>query len=183
MQITSSIVNQGATGGFGLSANGQNVKQDLGKTIAINGDGTYSPDGKETEAGNISTSVEKGAIKVFLNKDLNINSTTMEGEDKDGNTVSNVTNAEGSTITKTDANGKQSSTTVNAGSLTIKDGDGTTTIGGGKATIGGVTINGTGEMMVATSTIAPSKDFPILPLIQLILISTLTLIGQLQKVS
>ena len=145
MQITSSIVNQGATGGFGLSANGQNVKQDLGKTIAINGDGTYSPDGKETEAGNISTSVEKGAIKVFLNKDLNINSTTMEGEDKDGNTVSNVTNAEGSTITKTDANGKQSSTTVNAGSLTIKDGDGTTTIGGGKATIGGVTINGTGE--------------------------------------
>ena len=145
MQITSSIVNQGATGGFGLSANGQNVKQDLGKTIAINGDGTYSPDGKETKAGNISTSVEKGAIKVFLNKDLNINSTTMEGKDKDSNTVSNVTNAEGSTITKTDANGKQSSTTVNAGSLTIKDGDGTTTIGGGKATIGGVTINGTGE--------------------------------------
>ena len=145
MQITSSIVNQGATGGFGLSANGQNVKQDLGKTIAINGDGTYSPDGKETKAGNISTSVEKGAIKVFLNKDLNINSTTMEGKDKDSNTVSNVTNAEGSTITKTDANGKQSSTTVNAGSLTIKDGDGTMTIGGGKATIGGVTINGTGE--------------------------------------
>ncbi|WP_302610199.1 ESPR-type extended signal peptide-containing protein [uncultured Mitsuokella sp.] len=145
MQITSSIVNQGTTGGFGLSANGQNVKQDLGKTIAINGDGTYDTDGKETAAGNISTSVEKGAIKVSLNKDLNINSTTMEKTNDDGSKVSNVTNAEGSTITKTDASGKQSSTTINAGSLTVKDGDGTTTIGGGSAAIGTVTINGSGE--------------------------------------
>ena len=152
MQITSSIVNKGATGGFGLSANGSSVKQDLGKTIAINGDGTYDKDGKETKTGNISTSVEKGAIKVSLNKDLNIDSTTMEKTTGDGSKVTNKTTAEGSTITKTDANGKTTaSTTINAGSLTVKDGDGTTTIGGGTATIGGVTINGKGESDSATN--------------------------------
>ena len=146
MQITSSIVNKGATGGFGLSANGSSVKQDLGKTIAINGDGTYDKDGKETKTGNISTSVEKGAIKVSLNKDLNIDSTTMEKTNGDGSKVTNKTTAEGSTITKTDANGKTTaSTTIHAGSLTIEEGGNKTTIGGGNATIGKVTINGNGE--------------------------------------
>lgn len=144
-QAVSNLIGPNANGGFGLSANGSEVKQALGKTITINGDGMYGTDGKETTAGNISTSVKDGAIKVSLNKNLNIDSTTMEGKDKDGNKVSNVTNAEGSTITKADTSGKQSSTTINAGSLTIKDGDGTTTIGGGSATIGGVTINGNGE--------------------------------------
>ena len=144
-QAVSNLIGPNANGGFGLSANGSEVKQALGKTITINGDGMYGTDGKETTAGNISTSVEKGAIKVSLNRDLNIDSTTMEKTNDDGSRISNVTNAEGSTITKTDASGKQSSTTINAGSLTIKDGDGTTTIGGGSATIGGVTINGNGE--------------------------------------
>ena len=146
MQITSSIVNKGATGGFGLSANGSSVKQDLGKTIAINGDGTYDKDGKETKAGNISTSVENRAVKVSLNKDLNIDSTTMEKTNGDGSKVTNKTTAEGSTITKTDANGKTTaSTTIHAGSLTIEEGGNKTTIGGGNATIGKVTINGNGE--------------------------------------
>lgn len=150
-QAVSNLIGPNANGGFGLSANGSEVKQALGKTITINGDGMYGTDGKETTAGNISTSVKDGAIKVSLNKNLNIDSTTMEGKDKDGNKVSNVTNAEGSTITKADTSGKQSSTTINAGSLTIKDGDGTTTIGGGSATIGGVTINGKGESDSATN--------------------------------
>ena len=164
MQITSSIVNQGTTGGFGLSANGQNVKQDLGKTIAINGDGTYGTDGKETKAGNISTSVKDGAIQVSLNKDLNVDSTTMEKKNTDGSTVTNKTTAEGSTITKTDASGNTTaSTTTNAGSLTITNGSTSTTINengvstnkvtvgkdttidDGSAKIGGVTINGKGE--------------------------------------
>ena len=146
MQITSSIVNKGTTGGFGLSANGSSVKQDLGKTIAINGDGTYDKDGKETKAGNISTSVENRAVKVSLNKDLNIDSTTMEKTNGDGSKVTNKTTAEGSTITKTDANGKTTaSTTIHAGSLTIEEGGNKTTIGGGNATIGKVTINGNGE--------------------------------------
>lgn len=144
-QAVSDLIGPGANGGFGLSANGGKVTQALGKTIAVNGDGTYKADGTEDKAGNISTSVKDGAIKVSLNKDLNIDSTTMEKTNDDGSRISNVTNAEGSTITKTDASGKQSSTTINAGSLTIKDGDGTTTIGGGSATIGKVSINGKGE--------------------------------------
>ena len=145
-QAVSDLIGPGANGGFGLSANGGKVTQALGKTIAVNGDGTYKADGTEDKAGNISTSVKDGAIKVSLNKDLNIDSTTMEKTNNDdGSRISNVTNAEGSTITKTDASGKQSSTTINAGSLTIKDGDGTTTIGGGSATIGKVSINGKGE--------------------------------------
>lgn len=151
-QAVSDLIGPGANGGFGLSANGGKVTQALGKTIAVNGDGTYKADGTEDKAGNISTSVDKGAIKVSLNRDLNIDSTTMEKTNDDGSKVTNKTTAEGSTITKTDANGKTTaSTTINAGSLTVKDGDGTTTIGGGTATIGGVTINGKGESDSATN--------------------------------
>ncbi len=151
-QAVSDLIGPGANGGFGLSANGGKVTQALGKTIAVNGDGTYKADGTEDKAGNISTSVDKGAIKVSLNRDLNIDSTTMEKTNDDGSKVTNKTTAEGSTITKTDANGKTTaSTTINAGSLTVKDGDGTTTIGGGTASIGGVTINGKGESDSATN--------------------------------
>lgn len=152
-QAVSDLIGLGANGGFGLSANGGKVTQALGKTIAVNGDGTYKADGTEDKAGNISTSVKDGAIKVSLNKDLNIDSTTMEKTNNDdGSKVTNKTTAEGSTITKTDANGQTTaSTTINAGSMTVKDGDGTTTIGGGTATIGGVTINGKGESDSATN--------------------------------
>lgn len=152
-QAVSDLIGPGANGGFGLSANGGKVTQALGKTIAVNGDGTYKADGTEDKAGNISTSVKDGAIKVSLNKDLNIDSTTMEKTNNDdGSKVTNKTTAEGSTITKTDANGQTTaSTTINAGSMTVKDGDGTTTIGGGTATIGGVTINGKGESDSATN--------------------------------
>lgn len=163
-QVVNNLIGPNASGGFGLSANGSEVKQALGKTIAINGDGTYGTDGKETKAGNISTSVEKGAVKVSLNTDLNIDSTTMEKKDADGNTITNKTTAEGSTVEKKDASGKTTaSTSTNAGALTIKNGDVTTTINengvstnkvtvgdkttidNGSATIGGVTINGNGE--------------------------------------
>ena len=163
-QVVSNLIGPSANGGFGLSANGSEVKKALGQTIAINGDGTYGTDGKETKAGNISTSVENGAVKVSLNKALNIDSTTMEKKDADGNIITNKTTAEGSTIEKKDASGKiTASTTTNAGALTIKNGDVTTTINengvstnkvtvgdkttidNGSATIGGVTINGNGE--------------------------------------
>lgn len=152
-QVVNNLIGPSASGGFGLSANGSEVKKALGTTIAINGDGTYGADGKETKAGNISTSVKDGAIQVSLNKDLNIDSTTMEKTNNDdGSKVTNKTTAEGSTITKTDANGQTTaSTTINAGSMTVTDGDGTTTIGGGTATIGGVTINGKGESDSATN--------------------------------
>ena len=168
-QIVKDLIGPSSTGGFGLSANGGSVKKALGETIAINGDGTYDAAGKQTTAGNIITSVDGSAIKVALNRDLNIDSTTMEKTNNDGTKVSNVTNAEGSTMTKTDAQGNTSSTTVNAGSLTIKNGDVTTTIDkdgvktnkvkvgenttidDGSATIGKVSINGNGEKDGATN--------------------------------
>ena len=163
-QVVKNLTGPGTGGGFGLSANGKNVQKALGETIAINGDGTYGADGKETKAGNIRTSVEDGAVKVSLNKDLHIDSTTMEKTNPDGSTVTNTTTAEGSVLTRKNADGTTTASTVTgAGSLTITNGDVTTTIDGdgvntnkvkvgdkttidnGSAAIGGVTINGNGE--------------------------------------
>lgn len=168
-QIVKNLIGPSSTGGFGLSANGGSVKKALGETIAVNGDGTYDTAGQQTKAGNIITSVENNAIKVALNRDLNIDSTTMEKTNDDGTKVSNITNANGSTMTKTDAQGNTSNTTVNAGSLTIQNGDVTTTIDkdgvktnkvkvgenttidDGSATIGKININGNGEKDSATN--------------------------------
>lgn len=76
------------TGGFGLTAddganNGGETKvtQTLGRTIAIQGDGTYGADGKVVKQGNISTVAytdnagPTGAIKVKLNKDIDLSET------------------------------------------------------------------------------------------------------------
>lgn len=73
------------TGGFGLTAdeganNGGETKvtQTLGRTIAIQGDGTYGADGRVVKQGNISTVAytdnagPTGAIKVKLNKDIDL---------------------------------------------------------------------------------------------------------------
>lgn len=73
------------TGGFGLTAdeganNGgeKKVSQTLGRTIAIQGDGTYDAEGKVVKQGNISTVAytdnagPTGAIKVKLNKDIDL---------------------------------------------------------------------------------------------------------------
>lgn len=73
------------TGGFGLTAdeganNGgeKKVSQTLGRTIAIQGDGTYGADGTVVKQGNISTVAytdnagPTGAIKVKLNKDIDL---------------------------------------------------------------------------------------------------------------
>ena len=169
-QIVKNLIGPSSTGGFGLSANGGSVKKALGETIAVNGDGTYDTAGQQTKAGNIITSVENNAIKVALNRDLNIDSTTMEKTNDDSTKVSNITNANGSTMTKTDAQGNTiASTTTNAGSLTIQNGDVTTTIDkdgvktnkvtvgenttidDGSATIGKININGNGEKDSATN--------------------------------
>ena len=73
------------TGGFGLTAdeganNGgeKKVSQTLGRTIAIQGDGTYGADGTVVKQGNISTVAytdnagPTGAIKVKLNNDIDL---------------------------------------------------------------------------------------------------------------
>ena len=80
------------TGGFGLTADGgAAVKQDLGKTIAVLGDG------------NISTAVDgdNKAIQVSLSKDLNLTSSTLK--DASGNTA--VLNGSGLSLRKAGTTG------------------------------------------------------------------------------
>ena len=80
------------TGGFGLTADGgAAVKQDLGKTIAVLGDG------------NISTAVDgdNKAIQVSLSKDLNLTSSTLK--DASGNTA--VLNGNGLSLRKAGTTG------------------------------------------------------------------------------
>lgn len=62
------------------------MKQDLGKAIQIKGDTTYKTDGSVEKAGNIKTSIDNGAIKVGLNKDVDLGN---DGSVKAGNTTIN----------------------------------------------------------------------------------------------
>ena len=74
--IAGSITNQTQGGGFALTSDEKGddkiVKQDLGKAIQIKGDTTYKVNGSVEKAGNIKTSVDHGAIKVELNKDVDL---------------------------------------------------------------------------------------------------------------
>ena len=121
------------TGGFGLTAdeganNGgeKKVSQTLGRTIAIQGDGTYGADGTVVKQGNISTVAytdnagPTGAIKVKLNKDIDL--------------------SEAGSLTI-------GASTVSAGSIVLDNtGDAAKKIAlnstAGTASIGGVTVNG-----------------------------------------
>lgn len=86
--IAGSITNQNQGGGFALTSDEKGadkiVKQDLGKAIQIKGDTTYKADGTVEKAGNIKTSIDNGAIKVELNKDVDL---TKEGSIKAGETT------------------------------------------------------------------------------------------------
>ncbi len=86
--IAGSITNQNQGGGFALTSDEKGtdkiVKQDLGKAIQIKGDTTYKADGNVEKAGNIKTSIDNGAIKVELNKDVDL---TKEGSIKAGETT------------------------------------------------------------------------------------------------
>lgn len=74
--ITSSITQSAQGGGFALTSDEKGddkiVKQDLGKAIQIKGDTTYKADGSVEKEGNIKTSIDNGAIKVRLNKDVDL---------------------------------------------------------------------------------------------------------------
>ena len=74
--IAGSITNQTQGGGFALTSDEKGddkiVKQDLGKAIQIKGDTTYKADGSLEKTGNIKTSIDNGAIKVELNKDVDL---------------------------------------------------------------------------------------------------------------
>ena len=65
------------------------IAKKLGATLTIKGDGTYDATTK-TNTGNIQTSVDDGAIKVALNKDINLKqngSLTVGGNTQDGSTT------------------------------------------------------------------------------------------------
>lgn len=127
------------TGGFGLTAddganNGgeKKVTQTLGRTIAIQGDGTYGADGTVVKQGNISTVAytdnagPTGAIKVKLNKDIDL--------------------SEAGSLTI-------GASKVSAGSIVLDNtGDAAKKIAlnstAGTASIGGVTVNGAAKTVM-----------------------------------
>ena len=102
--ITSSITQSAQGGGFALTSDEKGddkiVKQDLGKAIQIKGDTTYKADGSVEKEGNIKTSIDNGAIKVGLNKDVDLGkdgsikaggvTIDSKGIDADGKNITNV---------------------------------------------------------------------------------------------
>ncbi|WP_415963727.1 YadA-like family protein [Acidaminococcus fermentans] len=105
-------------GGFGLAAEtGGSVKQDLGGSIAIKGDTTYKEDGTTVDKkGNIKTSVDNGAIKVELNKDVDLG---QDGSVKAGNTTINKDGVDTNKVTIKDSTISISKDGINAGGKQI----------------------------------------------------------------
>jgi hypothetical protein len=134
--VAGSITNQQQGGGFALTSDEKGadkiVKQDLGKAIQIKGDTTYKTDGTVEKAGNIKTSIDNGAIKVELNKDVDL---TKDGSIKAGETTINKGGVDTNKVTIKDStisiskdgiNGgdKQITNVASGASEIIKDADG-----------------------------------------------------------
>lgn len=134
--IAGSITNQQQGGGFALSSDEKGadkiVKQDLGKAIQIKGDTTYKADGTVEKAGNIKTSIDNGAIKVELSKDVDLSD---KGSIKAGATTINKGGVDTNKVTIKDStisiskdgiNGgdKQITNVASGASEIIKDADG-----------------------------------------------------------
>ena len=109
------------TKGFGLTAeDGASVKKSLGDTVTVKGDGT-----------NITTSVDNGAVKVALAKDLNVDTVTANtvttGDtkmDTNGVTIKDGAN-EATKLTKDGLqinDGGNKAVTINKDGLTIENG-------------------------------------------------------------
>ena len=109
------------TKGFGLEAeDGQSVKKPLGETVKVKGDGT-----------NIKTSVDGGAVKVELKKDITVDTVTAKtvttGDtkmDTNGVTIKDGAN-EATKLTKDGLqinDGGNKAVTVNKDGLTIENG-------------------------------------------------------------
>ena len=107
--------------GFGLEAeDGQSVKKPLGETVKVKGDGT-----------NIKTSVDGGAVKVELKKDITVDTvkanTVTTGDtkmDTNGVTIKDGTN-EATKLTKDGLqinDGGNKAVTINKDGLTIENG-------------------------------------------------------------
>ena len=118
--IAGSITNQQLGGGFALTSDEKGadkiVKQDLGKAIQIKGDTTYKTDGTVEKAGNIKTSIDNGAIKVELNKDVDL---TKDGSIKAGETTINKGGVDTNKITIKDSTISISKDGINGGGKQI----------------------------------------------------------------
>nr|WP_308612397.1 ESPR-type extended signal peptide-containing protein [uncultured Dialister sp.] len=118
--IAGSITNQQQGGGFALTSDEQGadkvVKQDLGKAIQIKGDTTYKADGTVEKAGNIKTSIDNGAIKVELSKDVDLGD---NGSIKAGNTTINNDGVDTNKVTIKDSTISITKDGINAGSKQI----------------------------------------------------------------
>jgi len=115
------VVEDLKTKGFGLTAeDGASVKKSLGDTVTVKGDGT-----------NITTSVDNGAVKVALAKDLNVDTVTANtvttGDtkmDTNGVTIKDGAN-EATKLTKDGLqinDGGNKAVTINKDGLTIENG-------------------------------------------------------------
>ena len=115
------VVEDLKTKGFGLTAeDGASVKKSLGDTVTVKGDGT-----------NITTSVDNGAVKVALSRDLNIDTVTANtvttGDtkmDTNGVTIKDGAN-EATKLTKDGLqinDGGNKAVTINKDGLTIENG-------------------------------------------------------------
>ena len=118
--IAGSITNQQLGGGFALTSDEKGadkiVKQDLGKAIQIKGDTTYKADGTVEKAGNIKTSIDNGAIKVELNKDVDL---TKDGSIKAGETTINKGGVDTNKVTIKDSTISISKDGINGGDKQI----------------------------------------------------------------
>ena len=115
------VVEDLKTKGFGLTAeDGASVKKSLGDTVTVKGDGT-----------NITTSVDNGAVKVALARDLNVDTVTANtvttGDtkmDTNGVTIKDGAN-EATKLTKDGLqinDGGNKAVTINKDGLTIENG-------------------------------------------------------------
>ena len=115
------VVEDLKTKGFGLTAeDGASVKKSLGDTVTVKGDGT-----------NITTSVDNGAVKVALSRDLNVDTVTAKtvttGDtkmDTNGVTIKDGAN-EATKLTKDGLqinDGGNKAVTINKDGLTIENG-------------------------------------------------------------
>ncbi|WP_296959446.1 ESPR-type extended signal peptide-containing protein [uncultured Dialister sp.] len=120
--VAGSITNQANGGGFALTSDEKGadkiVKQDLGKAIQIKGDTTYKADGTVEKAGNIKTSIDNGAIKVELSKDVDLGD---NGSVKAGNTTINSDGVDTNKVTIKDSTISISKDGINAGGKQITD--------------------------------------------------------------
>ncbi|MFU2131098.1 YadA-like family protein [Gallibacterium anatis] len=130
-QAINSVTNSSNGGGFGLTGNNGDVKQDLGKTITIIGgiDNKMDDSGKKLPAKsttdkNTYVNVKNNEMVVEIAKDLTDLDSVTVGSDKDGK--GETTKITGKDVTIKDKAGNTNTSTASNNKLTNANGDKTT---------------------------------------------------------